>query len=153
MGRHQEILPQLVEICTAIDPECGVVLIGSVARGVERANSDIDLNILFPGDECVVGVHRYIAADNRWQLQVKDQIEGIRIDVAWETEQALLERVSGDGAACCWPFSQGQVLYDPLGVAARPLNIAQAWFAAHRAVAERYEAEYAAAKAEQRRRR
>ena len=153
MGLHQEILPRLVEICTSIHPVCGVVLIGSVARGMERADSDVDLNILFPGDDCPLEVSPYIAADNRWQLKVKDEIEGIRIDVAWETEHGLMDKLSGDGAMYCWPFSNGRMLHDPRGVAGRSLKIAQAWFAERRDDVARNEAEYAAAKAEQLRRR
>ena len=153
MGLHQEILPQLVGICASIHSECGVVLIGSVARGMERANSDVDLNILFPGDECPLGLSPYVAADNRWQLKVKDVIQGIRIDVAWETEQALAERLNGDGVANCWPFANGKVLRDPCGIVGPCLELARKWFAVHPEIAARYESEYAAAKVEQAKRR
>jgi hypothetical protein len=116
---------------------------------MERSNSDVDLNILFPGDECPLGRSPYVAADNRWQLKVKDVIQGIRIDVAWETEQALGERLNGDGVANCWPFANGRVLHDPCGIAERCLNVAMQWFDDHRDVAARHEADYAAGKAEQ----
>jgi hypothetical protein len=149
MSIQQELLPQLVGICARIDPKCSVVLIGSVARSMERADSDLDLNIILPGDEVPLARHPYIADDNRWQLQVKDTIQSVRIDVAWETEQALRDRLSGGGIAECWPFSQGRVLHDPLQIAEPLVELARNWFAIRPAIAAKLEAEYAAAKADQ----
>jgi hypothetical protein len=146
MGLHHDILPYLVEICVSIHDECGVVLIGSVARGTERMNSDIDLNIIFPRDECPLHRSPYVDDDNCWQLKLKDHVQEIRIDVAWETQTALLERLYGEDVVNCWPFSNGQVLHDPYEIAAPCLTIAQNWFASHADVASRYEAAYAAAK-------
>lgn len=146
MGRHQDAIPHLVGVCSQIHESCGVVLIGSVARGAERPDSDIDLNIIFPGDVCPIGQHPYIDYDNRWQLMIKDAVDGIRIDVAWETECALLDRLRSDDVLNCWPFSNGRVLYDPSNVAAPCLHIAKHWYSRHPEIAARYEAAYAEAK-------
>lgn len=81
MGLHHDILEHLVSRCAAIHEECGVVLIGSVARGAERTDSDIDLNIIFPRDECPLGRSPYVDDHNRWQLRVRDELQGIRIDI------------------------------------------------------------------------
>ncbi|WP_366917903.1 nucleotidyltransferase domain-containing protein [uncultured Gimesia sp.] len=89
MSVHQRIIPGLLEVCASIHPDCAVVLIGSVAQGTERPCSDLDLNLIFPGDELPQNQHPYVGDDNRWQLVVKDKIEGIRIDIAWETQQVL----------------------------------------------------------------
>ncbi|MEQ8786292.1 MAG: nucleotidyltransferase domain-containing protein [Pirellulaceae bacterium] len=133
----------------SIDARCSVVLIGSVARGEQRTRSDLDLNLIFPGDECPLGRHPYVAEDNRWQLQVKDQIEGVRIDVAWETEHALLGRLRGDDVVNCRPFSQGRVLHDPGGIATTCLDMVKTWFAEHPEIASRFEASLAETKAKQ----
>jgi predicted nucleotidyltransferase len=109
MLRHQAILPHLVEVCASIHDRCGVVLIGSVTRGAERPDSDIDLNLIFPGDECPLGRHPYVDHDNRWQLVHKGDVDGLRVDVAWETEHALLKRLQSDDVLHCWPFSRGRV--------------------------------------------
>jgi predicted nucleotidyltransferase len=149
MSIHHEILPGLVEDCTRIHDRCGVVLIGSVARGTQRASSDIDLNIVFPDDEGPLRASPYVAEDNRWQLKVKDEIHGVRIDVAWETQHALLDRLRGDDIVNCWPFSMGRVLRDPCDVARPCLDLAKAWFAEHSDIASRFNAELAAAKVRQ----
>jgi len=153
MGLHQDILPYLVDICASIHDQCGVVLIGSVARGTERTDSDIDLNIIFPRDEYPLNQSPYVDDDNRWQLRMKDHVQGIRVDVAWETERALLERLDGEEVINCWPFSTGKILHDSGEIAGPCLDIAKTWFADHPDVASRYEAEYAEAKRRQMRQR
>ncbi|MCA9247191.1 MAG: nucleotidyltransferase domain-containing protein [Planctomycetales bacterium] len=153
MGIHQELLPGLVRKCAAIHPECAVVLIGSVARGAEREGSDIDLQLLFPGDERPVGASTYVADDNRWQLQLKEQVEGVRIDVAWETEHALWQRLRSDEAISCWPLSRGTILHDPADIARPCLELARQWFAERPEIAARFEQQYTAAKRQQRLRR
>ena len=150
MSRHQDIIPNLVSVCSQIHEDCGVVLIGSVARGTERPDSDIDLNIIFPGDVCPAGQHPYIDDDNHWQLVIKDTVDGIRVDVAWETERALLGRLRSDDVLNCWPFSNGRVLYDPSNVAAPCLQIAKHWYSQHPDIAARFEAAYAEAKCRKR---
>ncbi len=153
MSRHHEIIPHLLEVCSSIHNDCGVVLIGSVARGTERPESDIDLNIIFPEDVCPVRQDSYIDDDNRWQLVIKDNVQGIRVDVAWETRFALLKRLRSDDVLNCWPFSNGRILHDPCNVAAPCLAIAKEWYREHPEVAARYESEYVEAKRRQRRRR
>lgn len=149
MSVHQRIIPGLIEVCTTIHPYCGVVLIGSVAKGMERPDSDLDLNLIFPGDECPTYKHSYVGGDNRWQLVVKDNIEGIRIDIAWETQRALSDYVAGPQVRACWPFSNGRILRDRLKVAAPSLAVANQWYVDHPDVRERYGRDYAEAKRRQ----
>lgn len=127
-----------------------MVLIGSVAQGKERPCSDLDLNLIFPGDELPENEHPYVDDNNRWQLVVKDNIEGVRIDIAWETQQVLTEYVAGPQVRGCWPFSNGRILRDPLKVASPSLAIANQWYLDHPEVREGYERDYAEAKRRQR---
>ncbi len=152
MGLHHDIIPHLLDVCVSIHDECGVVLIGSVARGTERPDSDVDLNIIFPGDDCPVQQNSWVDDANRWQLVMRDNVQGIRVDVAWETEHALLKRLRSDDIINCWPFSKGRLLHDPCGIAAPCLQIAKEWYGRHPDVALRYESEYIETKHEQRRR-
>jgi len=91
----------------------------------------------------------YVDEDNRWQLQVKDHVQGFRIDVAWETQRALLKRLQGEDVVNCWSFSQGEILHDPHDIAGPCLEIARAWFAKHPDVTSRFEADFAHAKQSQ----
>jgi len=145
MTLHREVLGEIVETFQTLDPACGIVLIGSVARGNERPQSDLDLNLFFSGSG-TLPQHAYIGEDNRWQLKIKDELRGIRIDVAWETYDGLEERLQGDSPRDCWSFSRSEILYDPSGKLASCQALAQQWFQEHPAVTEQFEREYAAAK-------
>ena len=90
-----------------------------------------------------------IASDNRWQLKMKREVHGIRIDVAWETYEGLEQQLQGDGPVNCWPFSDGKILRDPSGVVESCLTIARRWFDQHADIRERIEAEYLKAKQKQ----
>jgi hypothetical protein len=146
---HQDILPDLVEDIKAYHDECAIVLIGSVARGEERPESDLDLNIFLPDDDGVSQPSPYIDGDNRWQLKIKRDVNGIRIDIAWETYERLAEHLQGDGAADCWPFSNGKILHDPRRMVEPCLANARKWFDEHPDTAARIEAEYVQSKEKQ----
>ena len=149
MSLHQELLPVLVEDIRSYHEACAIVLIGSVARGQERPESDIDLNIFLPEGDAISHASPYVDHDNRWQLRVKSKMRGVRIDVAWETYQGLKERLRRDGPINCWPFSNGVVLYDCSEAVAPCLHLARTWFEERPEVAERIEREYLKAKQRQ----
>ena len=153
MSLQQELLPDLVKDIRLYHNECAIVLIGSVVRGLERPESDIDLNIFLPGGDATCHASPYVDTDNRWQLKVKCKVQGIRIDVAWETYLGLEERLLGDGPISCWPFSNGVVLHDPSEAVAPFLSLARRWFQERPGIAERIEKEYQQAKQQQSRRR
>lgn len=148
MGLQLEILPDLLEDIKSYHDECAIVLIGSIANGNERPESDLDLNIFLPDDDEALNVSPYISNDNRWQLKVKREVHGIRIDVAWETYQGL-ERHLRDGPADCWPFSNGKILHDPSRRIEPCLTIARTWFDEHADVAKSIEAKYHISKQQQ----
>ena len=145
MALHREILGEVVETFRTLDPACGIVLIGSVAHGNEQPQSDLDLNLFFSGS-CELPQHAYIGNDNRWQLKVKDELQGIRIDAAWETYEGLEHLLHGDGPRGCWSFSRGEILHDPSGRVASGQLIARQWFRNHPAVVAQLERDYADAK-------
>ena len=149
MSLQQDILPELVEEIRTHHQQCAVVLIGSVARGDERTESDVDLNIFFPDrrDDCYASP--FVDDDNRWQLRKKIERQGVRIDVAWETYKGLQRRLEGDGPAKCWPFSNSKILHDPLGMIAPCLTVSRLWFDEHPEIASRRQADYVAAKQKQ----
>ena len=149
MGLHQDILPDLIEDIQSYHDECAIVLIGSVAMGNERPKSDLDLNIFLPDEDSACQPSPYIGSDNRWQLKVKREVHGIRIDVAWETYEGLEQQLQGHGPAGCWPFSNGKILHDPNGVVQPYITTARTWFDQHADIRERIEAEYLKAKQKQ----
>ena len=149
MSPQQTIIPELLSEIEAYHRQCSVVLIGSVANGTEREQSDVDLNIFLSeyGKEDVSSP--FVDSDNRWQLRMKGERGGVRIDVAWETYDGLTKRLEGDGPAECWPFSNGKILRDPQGIVAQLLTVAQLWYDNHPEVARRMRDVYLAAKRKQ----
>ena len=141
MGLHQDILPDLVADIISHHHECAIVLIGSVARGQERPESDVDLNVILPNDDVNYHKSPYVDRDNRWQLRMKRHVQGIRIDIAWETYQGLEKRLQRDGPFYCWPFSNGKILHDPHGMVDPFLSVARRWFHEHANIAERIKTE------------
>jgi len=149
MSLHLDILPELVEEIKSHHRQCAVVLIGSVAKGIERPESDIDLNVFFPERDEDCDASPFVDDDNRWQLRMKGKRQGLRIDVAWETYEGLKSRLEGDGAVDCWPFSCGKILYDPQNMVEPLMAAVRLWFCRHPEIASRLLADYTAAKQDQ----
>lgn len=152
MSPQRKALSSVVVSVRQLHPKVAIFLIGSVARGVERSRSDIDINLLFPGAELPPVPSRYVGEDNRWQLVAKEKRQGLTIDVAWEVEASLRERLLGNEAQECWPFSWGEAIWDPSGIATECLTLARNWFDAHPEVARQRQWAYDRAKNRQRQR-
>ena len=178
MKSHRELLPKVVELLTAVDEKMGIVIVGSVARGSERPDSDIDITVIFSGDEHPpLDESSFFSTDNRWALRTKGEIENKRIDLAWDTENNVLQRLrgpepdktalfagddeeahfqrleairaEGNGPAGCWPLATGWIIHDPLGIAEHCQSIAKTWFESNPDILEAIEKGYLAAKQKQ----
>ena len=145
MTPQRKLLPYLTQQILLDHPDCSIILIGSVARGEERPeNSDLDLNVFFPSEP---DPSVWISEENRWQLQVKQTIKGIRIDVAWETLDFLEHEMTTDGPF--WIISCGEVIHDPGNRVARCLQMARKWTEENVELCNELEANFRAAKAKQ----
>jgi hypothetical protein len=134
MTKQRQLAERLAAECSVIDPSCSVVAFGSVGRGDERSESDLDLMVLTElsklisdrltwdefrggevGDEIPVRVHH-------------GRIDGIGVDVHSCTPQNRLAVVRDIPH-----ISYGEVLIlrDPTGVAGKCKETACAYFAAH----------------------
>ena len=145
MTPQRRILPHVAEMIQQLHPGCSIILIGSVARGEERPeDSDLDLNIFFPTEPTPSA---WIGDDNRWQLQVKQTINGVRVDVAWETIDFLELEVTTDGPL--WIISFGEIVQDPSNRIEPCLRLARKWTEQNAALCAKLEADFRAAKAKQ----
>jgi len=122
MSRHRDILPEVVEILAQKHPECAIVLVGSVRRGTERPDSDLDLAIIVPED-CKK------RTDQTWRHK------GILMCLCY-LGRDWMDQTLREQPYVFWPFSLGEVLHDPYGVAAGFQQRAGAFFAEHPDIVE-----------------
>lgn len=136
MSKQREILPKVIDYIREADPYCGAVLMGSVRDGHERPDSDIDTVV-------IVREH-----DNRWLRDAKiihDDEDGMKLIQTWI-----------DGVEVffiCWPaeslaasfrsepyvyysFADGEILFDPTGVAKVHVAMAKKYFLDNPAIAK-----------------
>ncbi|MDP8252867.1 MAG: nucleotidyltransferase domain-containing protein [Candidatus Kaelpia aquatica] len=133
MSKHQDLLDELTREIVKADPDCGVVLQGSVADGCERQDSDIDVFVVC--STARPNMNDYIQGDNRGNMRAKGPIEGIIVDIGWEYCESLAGTIQKEGAAGWFMFSQGIITHDPQGLARRCQDAMRAWFEANPTIA------------------
>ena len=117
------MLAAVVDELVAMDPDCSILLAGSLARGEEREDSDIDLHVCLSRKPeqftDLIGEHNY----QRWHVCAER--EGIKIDVGWR----LLDRLEREwsGPLVHYYMLVGQSIRDPTGGQARWLAAQRRW--------------------------
>ena len=143
MGRHREALGALVAKCAEADPDCGVQLQGSVARGDERPDSDIDITVVLSRPEPLV-FNEIIARENHFGMtRARLDPFGVDVDVNWLSATELLETVESQGAVGWWMFYRGTPIHDPKGLAKRCHEAISDWFGANPGIAAEWEKQQA----------
>ncbi len=142
MNRQQRALPYLISKCCEIDPNCGIQLQGSVARGEEQPESDIDLTVILR-DITDIRYNELITPDNHpGMIRVYHAEFDVNIDINWEFASRLNVSLTTHGAAGWYIFSQGRPIYDPLGLAKQCQNQMLLWFNAHSSIAQAWEKQH-----------
>ena len=137
MSLQRDILSEVTRAIQEHHTNCSILLIGSVARKEEGEHSDLDLNVFLP-DASITSP--WVCQENRWQLQVKCVVQGIRVDVAWETFDFLDEHMKSDGPF--WILSFGEIVHDPSGRVEPCLQQARHWARKDADVCQQMEAEF-----------
>ncbi|MFH1184758.1 MAG: hypothetical protein V1755_06920 [Chloroflexota bacterium] len=145
MTKQKQMLPAIVDTFTALDPACAILLVGSVQHGYERPGSDIDI---------IAIVHDTIQTDPaQWQVRwehrgvksLTGNEGGVELCVFFAPISAF-ERWLTETPHHMYPFSRGEILHDPEGLAGRYQAVARGYFEAHPAIAEEWEAQLQAHK-------
>jgi hypothetical protein len=126
MSKHRRILPDAIAELGAESPECRIVLHGSVQRGEERSDSDLDLIVVQDrgGDR---------------KIDFSRAREGIRLGLTCYGASWLEDSI-GVHPYWYWPFSHAEVHRDPDGLAKRLQSCLRQYFDAHPAVVRAWEA-------------
>lgn len=143
MGKQRDALETLVAKCAAADPDCGVQLQGSVARGDERPDSDIDITVVLSRPEPLV-FNEIITRGNHFGMTRArlDPFE-VDVDVNWLTQSELLDIIERYGAVGWWMFYRGTPIHDPTGLAKKCQEAISGWFEAHPGIAAEWERQQA----------
>ena len=117
MSIQREIIARMVQDLPKRFPACGILVAGSVQRGEERPDSDLDLFVVFPGDGAV-------------RLEHEESREGIKVDLAVFPEDGFKREVRQQWFKF-WMFSQAELVHDPTGIAKRNQDLARSYFKTH----------------------
>jgi hypothetical protein len=145
MTKQRQILPAVVARFAALDPACAVVLVGSVQHGYERPGSDIDLLAIVHDGIQVNPSEWQVRWENRGVKSLTGNEEGVELCVFFAPIGGF-ERWLGETPYHMYPFSRGEILHDPEGLAKRYQAAARKYFAAHPTIAEEWEAQLQAHK-------
>ena len=127
MSRQRELLPRLIELVLSIEPECGIVLIGSVSSGYERPESDVDLFVVTRGSERLPIPDSKVLHEEEGMTLVESQVDGLIVHFACWPAYALARSLAATPHVF-YPFSQGEILIDPAGLAHKHQDIAREYF-------------------------
>lgn len=137
----------MIARCVEAHPECGIRLQGSVARGNERADSDIDLTVVVPGD-ALLRDNELLSNSNHWSMRLlHDETTGATLNINWVGADELLELVKHTGAAAWYMFLKGSTLRDPAGVIAVCEAAIAGWFQANPVILAAWNRQQAAVEA------
>lgn len=107
MSRQRDELARIVPELCRMYPGCGVLVFGSVGRGDERLDSDLDVMVVYQGD-----------GDLKWDPGARIAEANLKVDLAIFPEAAL-RKLSQTRWFVLWEFSQAEIVHDPTGVAER----------------------------------
>lgn len=140
MSKQQDTLPYLIQRCCEVDPNCGVQLQGSVARGVEREDSDIDLCIVIDPSGRELRFNEFLNdANHGAQIRVVAEPTGVNVDINWIYVPDLIE-ISQSSLAIWWHmFAFGRPIHDPLGIAKRCQDHLRAWYDKHPGIVQEWD--------------
>lgn len=98
---HQKIVNEIVEEYTKDKSTLAITLFGSLARGEEREDSDVDIEIISEDAE-------------KWELKQDEERYGIKIDLEICPKKHLLHQFE-KYPYLCHDYLNQKIIYDPKG--------------------------------------
>ena len=121
---HQKIVNEIVEEYKKDKSTLAVTLFGSLARGEERDDSDVDIEIISESAK-------------KWEL-LKDKRYGIDIDLVIRPKKHLLHQFE-KYPYLCYDYLSEKIIYDPKGFMKDLKNKLKGYFDKHPEVVEFWE--------------
>ena len=138
MSRQRELLPAVVARLATMDPACSILVIGSIRYHYERPESDIDVIAIVHDGIQVDATEWQVSWENRGIKSLVGNVAGVHVGVFFASISGL-ERWLRETPYHMYPFSRGEILRDPEGLAERYQAVAKGYFEAHPRIAEEWE--------------
>lgn len=129
MSKQTDVLPFAVERLAAENAGCGIILHGSVQRGYERPDSDIDLFVI-------------TAHGDSMRFDLKQVIDGISVQVCYWPSGPLAAEMKKE-PYLFYTLSHGRILSDPDGLAQAHQTRGRRYFHKHPQVTELWDKQVA----------
>ena len=113
MNHHRKILAAILDEIIGLDPDCSIVLGGSMARDEEREDSDIDLFVFLSREPARFTDLIARGNRNRWHTYTKR--EGIAIDLGWDLLNSLPDEIPDSKEMVPYAFVRAKIIRDPSG--------------------------------------
>ena len=130
MSKQRELLPGIIASIAEWSPECGVLLMGSLQGGWETPDSDIDLYVLTEDVHDKGPISWRLVHEERGMKLLEKVVSGITVHFVWWPIKAVEESLTREPYVH-YPFSQAEVLHDPLGVARHYRDMSARYFREH----------------------
>ncbi|MEI6071316.1 MAG: nucleotidyltransferase domain-containing protein [Verrucomicrobiae bacterium] len=140
--KHREILTKLIDEIVAFDPDCSILIGGSLSRGEERQDSDIDLHVWLSKEPDPGQFNDLINEDTRAHWHVCTERDGVKIDIGWRLFDALLEEIPANVAMVYYPCVLWEIARDPSGKLESHIAAMQRWLDRHPWVVEVWGKQY-----------
>ncbi|MGC9455335.1 MAG: nucleotidyltransferase domain-containing protein [Phycisphaerae bacterium] len=124
--KQREAMAKLVEQLPKQYPGCGILVWGSVMRGCERSNSDLDLFVVHEGN----GPIKIRQGWRDGRQYPEHYVDDVCLDLVLMPSQTLAKTLEAKPYNF-WFFARSQIIHDPVGLAKRYHAIAAAYFDAH----------------------
>lgn len=129
MSKQRQALEKLISEISEEHAGCGILVWGSVMRGCEGPNSDLDIFVVVEGDGP-------IRLDQGWQdgrQHLENYVDGVCLDKATMPSETLGKALEKE-PFLFWFFARSQIVYDPKGLAKKYHEMARVYFDSHPSV-------------------
>ena len=127
MSKQQESIPRIIQRVAACGIDAGLILGGSVRYGYERSDSDLDFFAIAElGLDRALHEFSLVSVKNGCKL-LELQADAFPVHVAYWSTQSF-EWVLNTIPYMTYPIFDGQIVYDPVGLAERYRSIMGRYF-------------------------
>ena len=132
MVDHRQALERVIEALERDNPDCAVLLAGSVHRGTEHPGSDIDMCVVVPDIGVLKADFGQVEHSTPRLRVVQARLEGVAVTLTCWGPDLLDEMVRAPWRN--YLFAKAGLLRDPLGIAGEAQRAINEWFGANPAV-------------------
>lgn len=140
MNKHRQVLATIIDELTILDPDCSIILAGSMGRGEEQDGSDIDMFVCFSREP--KHFSDLIRENNRNRWHSHTEREGISIDIGWNLLDSLPDEIPEGTEMVPYVFVRANIVRDPSGKVGRWVKAMRLWLERNRWIEQEWSKQY-----------